>query len=207
MNRIFALIGVASVRFRFLIVVAWIAVTIVAVRTLPSLGSVAKDTTSGFLPANVPSIQASNMASPFIDVSLGTATLVALRQGGLTPADNAAIDAMEAKIKGLDTVKVVADLGISADGAARQALIEAQVQGFTSTAGETAVVAAIRSAASAAAPAGLQVHLTGEIPDAVDNANASGQSQDRTQTFSLLFILVLLVLAYRALLAPIVTLI
>ena len=147
------------------------------------------------------------MASPFIDVSLGTATLVALRQGGLTPADNAAIDAMEAKIKGLDTVKVVADLGISADGAARQALIEAQVQGFTSTAGETAVVAAIRSAASAAAPAGLQVHLTGEIPDAVDNANASGQSQDRTQTFSLLFILVLLVLAYRALLAPIVTLI
>ena len=46
MNRIFALIGVASVRFRFLIVVAWIAVTILAVRGLPSLGSVAKSTTS-----------------------------------------------------------------------------------------------------------------------------------------------------------------
>ena len=207
MNRIFALIGVASVRFRYLIVIAWIAVTIVAVRELPTLGSVAKTTTSGFLPANVPSIQASNMASPFLDVNLGTATLVAVREGGLTAADNTAIDNIEAKIKGIDTVKAVVDLGISGDGAARQVLIEAEVQGFTSTDGENVVVTAIRNAATAAAPAGMQVHLTGEIPDAVDNANASGQSQDRTQTFSLVFILLLLVLAYRALLAPIVTLI
>src|ERR1035437_1105670 len=207
MNRIFALIGVASVRFRFLIVIAWIAVTIVAVRTLPTLSSVTKNTTSGFLPANVPSIQASNMASPFLDVNLGTATFVAVRDGGLTPADNAAIDSLEAKIKGIDTVKVVVDLGISGDGAARQVLIEAEIASFTSVTGADTLVTALRSAATAAAPAGLQVHLTGEIPDLVDNSKASGSSQDRTQTFSLLFILVLLVLAYRALLAPILTLI
>ena len=207
MNRIFALIGVASVRFRFLIVVAWVAITIVAVQTLPTLGSVAKTTTSGFLPADVPSIQASNMAAPFVDVNLGTATLVAVRAGGLTPADNAAIDSLETRIKGIDTVKDVVDLGISGDGAARQVLIEAQILSFTSVTGAETLVTAIRSAATAAAPAGLQVHLTGEIPDQVDNANASGSSQDRTQTFSLLFILVLLVLAYRALLAPFLTLI
>jgi RND superfamily putative drug exporter len=207
MNRIFALIGVASVRFRFLIVVAWVAITIVAVQTLPTLGSVAKTTTSGFLPADVPSIQASTMAAPFVDVNLGTATLVAVRAGGLTPADNAAIDSLETRIKGIDTVKDVVDLGISGDGAARQVLIEAQILSFTSVTGAETLVTAIRSAATAAAPAGLQVHLTGEIPDQVDNANASGSSQDRTQTFSLLFILVLLVLAYRALLAPFLTLI
>ena len=207
MNRIFAVIGVASVRFRFLIVVAWIAITIVAVATLPTLSSVAKNTTSGFLPANVPSIQASNMASPFLDVNLGTATLVAVRDGGLTPADNAAIDALETKVKGIDTVKVVVDLGISGDNAARQVFIEAEIQSFTSVTGAETLVTAIRNAAGAVAPAGLQVHLTGEVPDLVDNAKASGSSQDRTQTFSLLFILVLLVLAYRALLAPVVTLI
>jgi RND superfamily putative drug exporter len=207
MNRVFAQIGVASVRFRFLIVIAWVAITIVAVQTLPTLGSVAKSTTSGFLPSNVPSIQASNMASPFIDVNLGTATLVAVRDGGLTPADNAAIDNLETRIKGVDTVKVVADLGISGDGAARQIFIEAQILSFTSVSGAETLVTAIRNAATAAAPAGLQVHLTGELPDLVDNANASGNSQDRTQTFSLLFILVLLVLAYRAFLAPFVTLI
>jgi RND superfamily putative drug exporter len=207
MNRIFAQLGVASVRFRYVIVVAWIAITIAAVQTLPTLSSVAKTTTSGFLPANVPSIQASNMAAPFIDVNLGTATLVAARAGGLTPADNAAIDSLEAKIKGIDTVKVVADLGISGDGAARQVLIEAQVVSFTSVTSADALVTSIRNTAAAAAPAGLQVHLTGQIPDLVDNAKASGSSQDRTQTFSLLFILVLLVLAYRALLAPVLTLI
>ena len=207
MNRIFAWIGVASVRFRYLIVVAWVLITIVTVRSLPSLGSVAKNTTSGFLPANVPSIQASNMASPFLDVNLGTATLVAVRDGGLTAADNAAIDALEARLKTIDTVKVVVDLGISGDTAARQVLIEAEVVSFTDVSGAQTLVTAIRSAATAAAPPGLQTHLTGEIPDEVDNAVASGSSQDRTQTFSLLFILVLLVLAYRALLAPFLTLI
>jgi RND superfamily putative drug exporter len=207
MNRIFALIGVASVRFRFLIVVAWVAVTILAVRSLPTLGSVAKETTSGFLPATVPSIQASNMASPFLDVNLGTATLVAVREGGLTAADNTALDALETRIKGIDTVKAVVDLGISGDGAARQVFIEAQVVSFTDVTSAQTLVTAIRSAATAGAPAGLVVHLTGEIPDQVDNAAASGSSQDRTQTFSLLFILVLLVLAYRALLAPFLTLI
>ena len=207
MNRIFALIGVASVRFRYLIVVAWIAITILAVQTLPSLSSVAKDTTSGFLPANVPSLQAANMAAPFQDISLGSATLVAVRDGGLTPADNTAFDAIVARIKGVDTVKQAVDLGISGDGAARQALIEAQVTDFVGGGKADQLVSDIRNAANAAAPAGLQVHLTGEIPTLVDNARTSGQSQDRTQSFSLLFIIVLLVLAYRALLAPFVTLI
>jgi len=207
MNRIFALIGVASVRFRYLIVIAWIVVTVVAVRSLPSLASVAKQTTSGFLPANVPSIQASNMAAPFIDVNLGTATLVAVRSSGLTAADNTAIDALETRIKTIDTVKVVADLGISGDGAARQVFIEAAVVSFTDVSGAQALVDNIRAAATAAAPSGLEVHLTGEVPDLVDNAKASGSSQDRTQSLSLLFIIVLLVLAYRAVLAPFVTLI
>jgi putative drug exporter of the RND superfamily len=207
MNRIFALIGAASVRFRYVIVLAWIAITVVTVRSLPTLGSVAKNTTSGFLPANVASIQASNMASPFIDVNLAAANLVAVRDGGLTAADNAAIDSLETTIKGIDTVKVVADLGISGDGAARQVLVQAAVVSFTDVSGAQTLVDTIRTAAAAAAPAGLQVHLAGQIPDLVDNARASGSSQDRTQLFSLLFILVLLVLAYRALLAPFLTLI
>jgi putative drug exporter of the RND superfamily len=206
MNRIFALIGVASVRFRYLIVVAWIAITILAVNTLPTLSSVAKTTTSGFLPSNVPSLQASVMAQPFQDVTLSPATLVAVREGGLTAADNAAIDAIEAKIKGVAEVKVVVDLGISQDGAARHALVEASVTDFTGGGGANAVVDGIRAAMNSGAPAGLSVHLTDGLATEVDAARASGGSLDQTQTFSLLFIVVLLVLAFRALLAPLVTL-
>jgi putative drug exporter of the RND superfamily len=209
MNRIFVLLGHASVRFRFLIVAAWIVITVVAVQTLPSLASVAKDTTSGFLPADVPSMQASTLAAPFQDSSLAAATLIAARDGGLTAADNNAIDTILTKIRTVDHVKVVVDLGISSDGAARQALIEADVPQFSAGGGSPgeAVVAAIRSLETAGAPAGLQVHLTGEMATQVDNATSSGSSQDRTQNLSLLFIIVLLLLAFRAVLAPLVTLI
>ncbi len=207
MSRLFALLGRASVRFRYPIILAWIVVTIVAVRTLPSLGSVAKDTTSGFLPSNVPSMRAASMASPFQNANLATATLIAARPGGLTPADNSALDALEARIGRLPHVKDVIDLGISRDGEARQALIEANVPQFAGGGEAASLVTAIRQADAQAAPAGLQVHLTGEIAIQVDNAAASGSSQNRTQLLSVLFIVVLLLLAFRAVLAPLVTLI
>ncbi len=51
MRRLYSGLGRFDVRFRYLIVVVWLVVTIVCVRTLPGLGSVAKDTESGFLPS------------------------------------------------------------------------------------------------------------------------------------------------------------
>ena len=208
MSHFFTSLGRFSVRFRFLIVVAWIVVTGLAVQLLPSLADVAKDTTSGFLPADSPSMQAATMAAPFQDTSLAAATLVVARDGGLTAADNAAMDRLEATIRGLDRVKVVIDLGISRDGQARQALVEAAVVAFSAGPEAKSVVDGIRSTFGAAgAPAGLQIHLTGQFPTQVDTVAASGSSQNQTQQLSLLFIVVLLVLAFRAVLAPIVTLV
>ncbi len=207
MSRFFTSLGRFSVRFRFLIVVAWIAVTILAVHFLPSLGDVAKDTTSGFLPATSPSMQAAAMAAPFQDVSLAPATLVVARSGGLTAADNAAVDRLEAQIRGVDRVKVVIDLGVSSDGQARQALVEAAVIAFSAGPEAKGVVDAIRSTFTASpTPAGLQIHLTGQLATQIDTVAASGSSQNQTQELSLLFIVVLLLLAFRAVLAPIVTL-
>jgi RND superfamily putative drug exporter len=208
MVRFFDSLGRFAVRFRFLIVIAWIIVPILAVKTLPSLGDVAKDTTSGFLPASAPSMQAAALAAPFQNASLAAATLVAARDGGLTPADNAAIDTLEADIRKVDRVEIVLDLGISADGAARQALIEADVISFSGGPEAQGVVDDIRALFDqVGAPAGLQVHLTGELATIVDTAAASGESQNDTQRLSFLFIIVLLLLAFRAALAPLVTLI
>src|SRR5207247_9537049 len=176
-------------------------------RFLPSVGDVAKDTTSGCLPANSPSMQAATMAAPFQDVSLAAATLVIARDGGLTADDNAAMDRLEARIKGIDRVKTVIDFGTSADGQARQALIQAAVVSFSGGPEAQKVVDEIRAAfGAAAAPVGLQVHLTGQLAIQIDTIAASGSSQSQTSQFSLLFIIVLLVLAFRAILAPIVTL-
>ena len=74
MSLFFTRLGRVVVRFRFLVVAAWIVVTILATQFLPALGDVAKDTTSGFLPANSPSMQAAAMAAPFQDASLAAAT-------------------------------------------------------------------------------------------------------------------------------------
>ena len=76
MGRFFTGLGHFSVRFRFLIVLAWIVVTVLAVRFLPSLADVAQDTTSGFLPADSPSMRAAAMAAPFQGDSFAVATLV-----------------------------------------------------------------------------------------------------------------------------------
>lgn len=208
MSHFFTSLGRVVVRFRFAIVLAWIIVTVLAVRFLPSLSDVARDTTSGFLPANSPSMQAAAMAAPFQDVSLAPATLVVARDGGLTVADNAVVDALEARIRTIDRVKAVVDLGVSRDGAARQALVEASVIAFSAGPQAAGVVDAIRATFTAAGvPAGLQIHLSGRLAIQVDTVAASGSSQNQTQDLSLLFIVVLLVLAFRAVLAPIVTLI
>ena len=208
MSRFFTSLGRFSVRFRFIIVVTWFAVTIVAVQVLPSLADVAKDTTSGFLPADSPSMRAAIMAAPFQDTSLAAATLVVERDGGLTAADNAAMDRLEAQVRAVDRVKVVIDLGVSGDGQARQALVEAAVVVFSAGPEAKGVVDAIRAGfGTAAAPAGLQIHLTGQLAIQVDTVAASSSSRNLTQELSLLFIVVLLALAFRALLAPIVTLV
>lgn len=136
----FTALGRTAVRFRFLIVVIWIVGTVGAVRLLPSISDVAKDTTSGFLPDSAPSMQAAALASPFQNSSLASATLVVARDGGLTAADNATIDQLEATIRTVAHVKVVIDFGVSADGAARQALVQADVVSFSAGPEATAVV-------------------------------------------------------------------
>lgn len=208
MTQVFENIGRFSVRFRYMVVAAWIVITFLSVQLLPSLASVAKDTTSGFLPSDSPSMQASVMAAPFQDSTLAVSILVAARDGGLTAADNAAINGIVTQVSAMPNVKAALDLGISADGAARQVLIEADVPQFTATGPTAALVSGIRGLfTSSGLPAGLTLHLAGELPAAVDNQAASGSSLDNTTSLSGLLIIVLLLLAFRAPLAPLVTLI
>src|SRR5215469_11753541 len=129
MNTVYAAIGRFDVRFRYLIVVAWVVITIVCLRAFPSLGSVVPNTTlSAFLPASAPSIQASNLATPFQNLQYASATIVAVRSTGpLTAADQAAIDRLETLVHAMPYVKTVRDLSVSPDGAARQAVVQAAV--------------------------------------------------------------------------------
>ncbi len=207
MDTAYAALGRFDVRFRYLIVVAWIAITVVFIRAFPSLSSVTPSTSiNAFLPASAPSIQAANLVTPFQNTRYASATIVVARDNGpLTPTDQAAIDQLESVVRSLPHVKTVRDLSISPDGAARQAVVQADVPSDGSGMGAT-LVSAIREAfGQVNAPAGLTIHLTGPLATNVDAQNASQTTRNAIQYLSFLLIIALLLLAFRALLAPLIT--
>jgi putative drug exporter of the RND superfamily len=132
--------------------------------------------------------------------------VVTTGSGSLTSADSSAISSLESRLATLDHVVSVRDQGPSPDGRATKALLIVDVQPSSSAAKPT-VEAMRATAATAGLPPHLTVHFTGTLPSAVDNQNAQASAERRTEIFSNLVILVMLVLVYRTALAPLVTLV
>ena len=53
-----------AVKFRWVVLLLWIAAAVAIPKALPSLSSVTQGNNSAFLPANAPSNQAANLAAP-----------------------------------------------------------------------------------------------------------------------------------------------
>jgi putative drug exporter of the RND superfamily len=209
MDKAFAALGRFVVRFRYLVVLVWIAVTVVSLVAFPSLGSVIKSMAiSDYLPPGAPSVEAVRLASPFQNTQYASSIIVGSRESGaLTLADQAAIDRLEQMVLAMPHVKVVRDLSLSPDGAARQTEVQADVPSAGTGAGAT-LVRDIRSAFERVdAPTGLSLHLTGDLATTVDTLDAQQASENAAQRLTYLLIIVLLFLAFRALLAPLLTLI
>jgi RND superfamily putative drug exporter len=195
------------IRFRWVVVAVWIVGTPVAARALPSLASVTQSNNPQFLPASAPSQHASSLARPFQTANLGaTALLIASRSAAtLTSSDDAAIDRVEQATASLPGVLAVRDQGRSADGQARKALVITSSNG--GNAGDPSLVNQMRETlAAASAPAGLSFHLTGPLAQTTDAAASASQTGTKIRVFIVLFVIVLLFVVYRALLAPLVTL-
>ena len=97
MHNLFAATGRFAVRFRWVIVVAWLAATVLANLFLPSLSSAEKGNNNGFLPTSSPSLQAERLATPFQAPGQVPIPVVVARDGGtLTAADTAAIERLAA---------------------------------------------------------------------------------------------------------------
>src|SRR5581483_8937321 len=71
----------------------------------------------------------------------------------------------------------------------------------------TVIVQNLRDTVKAAhLPARLQATLTGDIAVSVDQENANSKGRNSTESYTVILILVLLLFVFRALLAPLVTL-
>ncbi|HEX3908922.1 MAG TPA: MMPL family transporter, partial [Mycobacteriales bacterium] len=207
MHALYSGIGRFAVRFRWLVLLFWIAAAVVTSIAFPSLASVTKANNTSFLPADSPSNVASRLASPLQNSNLTPVPIVVGRTSGLTAADQAYIQQLIAKVRQVPHATVVRDLGTSPDGKAEQIQTLSDVN-----LGEDGPVitlvhdlrAAIRSVP---APPGLQTHLAGQLADQVDTQAASGSTNGQVEGLSVLFILVLLILIFRAPLTPLVTLV
>ena len=206
----FAALGRFTVRFRWLIIGGWIVVTVLLMICLPSLASVEKSSNSQFLPTTAASVQANKLAQPFNPSTTSTVTFVAstaVAHRTLTAADDAAIDRAEQAMRSIPRVTSVVDQGSSADGEAHRALIGLDLPGGSTDKAAVDTVVGLRSTfTTSGAPTGLELHLTGGVAAAVDQQSQNGHTQTLTEVLSVLFILALLFLTFRALLAPFVAL-
>jgi RND superfamily putative drug exporter len=206
---VFRGIGSFAVKFRWFVLVAWVIAAIAIPRALPSLSSVTQGNNANFLPASAPSEHALKLAAPLGGSTLTPVPVVAAStQGALTPVDQAWLQKLQQDLNHVPTVVKVRDLGRSPDGRAAQLQVLSNVSQGGAGNGLTTLVKDLRGAiARDGPPSGLSVHLAGAVAINVDQQSKSGSTDSQIQLLSIVFIVGLLLLVFRALLAPLVTLI
>ena len=205
----FRAIGSFAVRFRWFVLVAWVIAAIAVPRALPSLSSVTQGNNANFLPASAPSEHALKLAAPLGGSTLTPVPVVAAStQGTLTAAEQAWLQKLQQDLGKVPTVVKVRDLGHSPDGQAAQLQVLSNVSQGGAGSGLNTLVKDLRGAISRdGPPSGLDVHLAGAVAIQVDQQAKSGSTDSQIQLLSVVFIIGLLLLVFRALLAPLVTLI
>ncbi len=217
----FARVGYFATRFRWVVVVAWAVAAIAFAAFAPSLADVGSADETTFLPKEAESVEArAVLARAFPDEAApGSATVVFSREGGLTNADRAYIDALpkwvttEAPAELRDVVRNVVTLTAkphlkamfeSADGSTQIATVNLEVASFQEAA--NVAIDELRAHFADTAPEGLRVHVTGSAGIGSDYLRAIVAGTDRTTIVTIVLVLVVLLLIYRAPLAALVPL-
>ena len=208
-DRLYALIGRSVVRFRWLVVAAWIVLIVLTSAAFPSLGSEINNDNSQFLPASTPSSRAASLAAPVLGSANDDSevTIVAARsRGAIDAADQAALARVIAATSALPRVDSVREVAVSVDGGALQILVRARINQADITDQKPLLEGLERVLADAHAPSGLKLELAGGVATNVANQASSQSTGNETQLVSFVFIIVLLLLIFRSLLAPLITL-
>ena len=205
-DALFTAIGSFTVRFRWLVLLAWVAGALAAYVLLPSLSSVTQSSNAKFLPASAPAARAAVLAAPFGAANLAPVPVVVARSGApLSPADVKALALLQNRLRAVPRVAKVQDLGRSADGQAEQLVVLDRPSGAQGS--DATLVRGLRAAIGRAdLPHGLRAHLAGDIAVGVDQQKASGNAGNQVQNLSALFIIVLLVIIFRSLTLALATL-
>ncbi len=141
MGRFFDALGRAVVRYRWLVVVVWILGSVIAIRSLPSLGSQVDNNNGAFLPASAPSNQAAVLAEPLIGKQTHSQVpIVAVTSNAtLDSADQTAINNVRARLEKVPTKLSANYLGTSPNDKAAQLLFVSSASPFDQSKSKTLV--------------------------------------------------------------------
>jgi RND superfamily putative drug exporter len=209
MDRFFSVLGRFVVRFRVLVVVLWVVLLVVSTRVLPSLGSEVNNDNSQFLPASAPSSQAAALAAPILGNANTESQIVIVGEhasGPLTAGDQAALAREVTAARQVALVLSAKQVAVSRDGRAAELIVEVHVNQADVTAQKTVVDGLQSTFSKIGAPAALQLHLAGPVATNVANQASANKAGNTTESLSFLFIIILLLLIFRSLLAPVLTL-
>jgi putative drug exporter of the RND superfamily len=213
-DAIFGALGRLSVRFRWSMLLLWVAGAVAATGLLPSLSSVTQSDNTKFLPASAPVEKATMLAKPFGTSNLLPVPLVAARHSGpLTASDAAALQRLQGSLKANHSVVRVIDLGQSqtgqsaaTPGQADELVVLVHQLGGDPNAASKLIDGLRTTIRHSPRPEGLQVHLAGSIAVQVDQQRANGNQGKQIELYTAALIIVLLVLIFRSLTLALVTL-
>ena len=172
MDRFFGALGRATVRFRWFILLGWVAVVVVATLMLPTLGSEVNNDNSHFLPASSPTIEAFNLATPIIGNTSANSivSVVAARNNApLSLADEAALAREVIAARRVPLVRMVRYLGLSPNRHAAEILVSARVSANDIADEKTLITALEATFAAVQPPAGLGLYVAGAVATNVAN--------------------------------------
>jgi putative drug exporter of the RND superfamily len=217
---VFDRLGRLALRLPSLFVAVWVALAVIMGVLGPSLAKVGSADETSFLPKNAESLAARNVIKEAFpnDAAPSMALIVFSRPGGLTDADRAAIEAQRAWFEGAGRPDAVLHY-VTAEGTPRLASMFRSVDGVVELARvdldspsfltrTNAAIDAMRAhlAQAGSLPVGLSVQISGQAGIGRDYLNAIHEGTDRTTLVTILLVVIVLLLIYRAPLAAMVPL-
>ncbi len=212
----FATIGRLAVRFRWVVIAAWLTAAVVGVVLMPGAGQFSMST--GFLAHGVESVDARHLLNDKFPAEAGTASsamLVVFNPAGLSAADEAYVRGVARDVRGYDpsgnlvSVTSAFELPelrsnlVSADGTTFLLPVGVASEAFAAETGDS--IRAIRERLPAP-PAGTRVLVSGDAGLGGDHMQACLAAVESTAVVTLVLIALILLLVYRSPIAPLVPL-
>ena len=215
-------LGWLVLRLRYVLVAGWLIAAALFGILAPSLSQAGSADETSFLPRDAESLAARQVIAEAFpaDSSASIALIVFSRSGGLTDADRSAIEGLRGYFEGAghpDVVKAyvtaerttsLASMFRSSDDVVELAQIDLTTPSFLPRTNDAIDDIRAHLASSGALPGGLSAQVTGQAGIGRDYLQAIEDGTSRTTLVTILLVVIVLMLIYRAplaALAPLIT--